>query len=311
MKIVNKFLEILVAGFGIYLALIPHWLFYWHIVGLASLIYCFDRRRYADAYCNLKFIYGDNMTEEAKRNIIKRCYQNFVFVILESVRLPYLNKKHYLSRFEFKNKENLFSLLHEGRSVVLVSAHYGYWEALGTAIPLQMQKENIVYEMSSLGRLTEIDFVDKMLRRRREIFNVRLINKKGAFRELLKMYAHTKVGTGILIDQNIDKDEGIEMEFLGKRATQTTITSIISRRFGCALVPILIDFNKDYSKFVLDISKPIYCEKTSDMQKDIYECTQKQIHVIEQKIKENPSSWLWFHKRWKTFYKEIYNSLSS
>ncbi len=308
MKVVYKFLELLIAGFGIYLAIIPHRLFYWHIVGLSSLIYYFDKRRYANAYCNLNFIYGNNMNEELKKSIIRRCYQNFVFVILESVRLPYLNKKRYLNRFVFNNKENLFSLLHEGKSVVLVSAHYGYWEALGTAIPLQMQKENIFYQMSSLGRLTEVAFIDKMLRRRREIFNVKLINKKGAFRELLKMYTHAKVGTGILIDQNIDKDEGIEIEFLNKKATQTTITSIISRRFGCALVPILIDFNEDYSKFVLDISEAIYCEKTSDMQKDIYDCTQKQVQIIEQKIKEKPSSWLWFHKRWKTFYKEIYNS---
>lgn len=305
MRIIYWFLERLVALFGMYLAAIPHRLFYVHILFFSTLVRWIDKRRHLDAKNNLKFIYGECDSDIAKE-LIRRCYENFVFVVLESIRLPYLNKERYLKRFEFKGKENLFSLLRQGKNVVLVSAHYGYWEALGTAIPLQLQKEGIDYEMASLGRLTEVEFVDRMLRKRREIFNVRLINKKGAFRELLKLYTHSKVGTGILIDQNISKEEGIEMDFLGKRAMQTTITSILSRRFDCALVPILIDFNRDYSQFTIHITSPIYCEKTSDMKEDIRICTQKQVRVIEEKIQENPSSWLWFHKRWKSFYGEIY-----
>ncbi|WP_104697517.1 MULTISPECIES: lipid A biosynthesis lauroyl acyltransferase [unclassified Helicobacter] len=311
MKILFGFFEFLIDVVGFILAKIPHCLFYGVIKALASLLRFLDKKRYKNARANLDFVFGDTYTTEQKKQIIKRCYENFVFVILESIRLPFLNKDAYLKRFDFQGKDNLFSLLKENKKVVLVSAHYGYWESLGTAIPLQMQKElqNYKnYDMFSLGRLTNFDFINQMIIKRREIFNVRLIDKKGAFRKLLKIYsASNAVGTGILIDQNMSKDEGIEIDFLAKKATQTPITSILSRRFDVYLVPILIDFNKDYSKYTMHIYPSIQTPQTSNMQQDILEATIAQVKIIENAIKTNPSNWFWFHKRFKSFYPEIYS----
>lgn len=309
MKLLYLFLEGFIVMIGIFLAKIPHGLFFRIIKAVAFLLRRFDKRRYFNAKANLDFVFGDSYTTEQKNKIIERCYQNFVFVILESIRVPYLNKKKYLSRFEFHGKENLFELLRENKSVVLVSAHYGYWESLGTAIPLQMQQElenHKNYKMFSLGRLTNFDFINKMIIKRRETFGVRLIDKKGAFKQLLKIYSTDIVGTGILVDQNISLSEGVEISFFDKKATQTSITAILSRRFDAYLVPILIDFNEDYSKYTLCIYPAIKTPHTSDMQQDILQTTQLQAKIIEDKIRENPSSWFWFHKRWKTFYPELY-----
>lgn len=307
MSIFKWFFRGFIFLLGFYLASIPHRVFYWHIRFFGAFFRYVDRRRFANAMENLDFIFKDSMDISKKKEIIKRGYCNFAFLILESIRLPFLDKEKYLSRFSFIGEENLFSLLREGRNVVLVSAHFGYWEALGTAIPLRLKKEGLFYKMYSLGRLTGIEMIDSILRNRREIFNVTLIDKKGAFKKLLRIYTQSKVGTGILIDQNVDPNEGIEMDFLGKRATQTSITSIISRRFQCALIPVLIDFNEEYSRFILHIHDGIYCDKSEDLHEDIRRCTQKQIEIIERHIRSNPSSWLWFHKRWKSFFPNLYS----
>ena len=306
-------LNIIATLLGFFLAKIPHFGFLLCVKGLSFLFFALDRRRYKDAMANLNFVFGESYSHAQKHAIIKRCYQNLAFIILESVRLPYLDREKYLARFDFEGKEFLFDLLSEEKKVVLVSAHYGYWEALGTAIPLQMQKElpnHANYEMFSLGRLTDFASVNEMIIKRRETFGVKLIDKKGAFKQLLKIYTRNAVGTGILIDQNISLSEGVEIEFFGKRATQTTITSVLSRRFDAYLVPILIDFNADYTRFKICISAPIKAQQTSDMQRDILEATCLQAQIIEDKIKENPASWFWFHKRWKSFYPEIYAKIS-
>ncbi len=309
MLIMRQFAKGLIAILGFVLAKMPHFLFYWLVCFFAWIAYIFDKRRYQNALANLNFVFKETYTQEQKHAIIKRCYQNFMFVILESIRLPYLNQEKYLKRFQFKGKEFLFDLLEQNKKVVLVSAHYGYWESLGTAIPLQMQKEldNYAnYHMYSLGRLTGFDFVNEMIINRREIFGVKLINKNGAFKQLFRIYAHEILGTGILVDQNISIHEGIEIEFFGKRATQTTIASVISRRFDAYLVPILIDFNQDYSKYTIHIYEAFKTAHSANTQEDILQATKMQAKIIEEKIKENPSSWFWFHKRWKTFYPEIY-----
>ncbi|MCE3037341.1 lipid A biosynthesis lauroyl acyltransferase [Helicobacter sp. faydin-H20] len=315
MKIIYFFLNGWIVFLGFIFAKMPHFLFYFFVCFFAFLMRLVDKRRFYDAMANLDFVYGDHYSKEEKIAIIRQCYKNFVFVLLESMRLPYISQKKYFDRFEFENENNLLDFLQEKKSVVLVSAHYGYWESLGSAMPLRVQKVVQNYEeysFFSLGRLTDFDFINQLIIKRREIFGVKLIDKKGAFKKLIKIYSSKDmiVGTGILVDQNISKTEGVEVQFFGKRATHTTIASLLSRRFDIFIVPILIDFNKDYSKYIVRVLEPFKAMHTQDMQKDILECTQRQADVIEKMIKKNPSSWFWFHKRWKSFYPEIYQKKS-
>ena len=313
-NILYKIFEIPIIVFGFYLAKIPHCLFYSHIKSLAWLLRKCDKRRYKDALANLDFAFENTLSTKEKQQIIKRCYRNFVFVILESIRLPYLNPHTYYQRFCIQNKDLLFDILKKDTSLIMLSAHYGYWEALGTIFPMEINKDfgNFRdYGIYSLGRLTGIDFIDQMIIKRREIFNVGLINKTGAFKKLLKLYASKPTAVGILVDQNISQSEGIEIDFFSKRATHTTIASILSRRFDIPIVPVLIDFNENYSSFSVQISEPFKTPNTQDMQRDIQESTQKQALILENAIRKNPSSWFWFHKRWKTFYPEIYAKKSN
>ena len=42
------------------------------------------------------------------------------------------------------------------------------------------------------------------------------------------------------------------------------------------------------------------------MSQDILEATQAQAHITQRVIESSPSSWFWFHKRFKVFYPDIY-----
>jgi len=47
-------------------------------------------------------------------------------------------------------------------------------------------------------------------------------------------------------------------------------------------------------------------EKTDNIEKDILTHTQKQAKITEDVIKKYPQQWLWIHRRWKKYYKNIY-----
>ncbi len=303
-KIFKGVIKTIANCMGYCLAKMPHWLFLGHIKSLALIMRICDRRRFKDAKANLDFVYGTQMSEEQKHTIIKICYENFAFVLLETIRVAFIPLEKHTQRFNFVDEHYLLDTLQKDKGAVAISAHYGYWEAIANVLVPRYPWCN----MASLGRLTSFNPINEMIIERRELQNAKFIDKKGAFKHLLKLYSGENPLAGILVDQNISEDEGIWVDFFGKRATHTTIASVLSRRFGVGIVPIMISIGQDYKNFEVRYYPPIYCKKSEDSTADILQATQAQANVIEAAIRAKPQDWFWFHKRWKSAYKEIYNS---
>lgn len=303
-KILGKIFVWGFCAFAYFLRLLPHKVFLLFVDGLSGILRLVDKRRYKDAMSNLDFVYGQSKSLEEKKAIIKRCYRNFSFVLLESARALYMPKEKLLSRFEYENLEALINIVAEKKSAVLISAHFGYWEAIANSIPHFAPN----YGKYSLGRLTQFQAVNELIIQSRENYGVKLIDKKGAFKQLLKLYMKPQQIAGIIIDQNMSESEAVWVKFFGKDVTHTPVASILSRRFNMPILPVFIDFNEDYTRFVVKFIDPFYCANTHNMEEDILEATQKQATLTQEMIEQHPSSWLWFHKRFKARHPEIYSS---
>lgn len=298
-----KFFKCFVDILGFCLAKMPHWLFMCCVSMLAWIMSKIDRRRHRDARANLDLVYGEDMDNAQKEAIIKRCYKNFAFVLLESIRVPFIPMEEHSARFDFVDEKYILESLARDGSAVLVSAHFGYWEAMASVLPPRYHWCN----MASLGRLTAFKAINEMIIARRELQHVKFIDKKGAFKHLLKLYSGKNALAGILIDQNMSESEGIWVEFFGKKVTHTTIASVLSRRFGVGVVVVMIGISEDYRRFEVRFYEPIYCEKSEDSVDDIFRATQAQARTIETAIAHKPQDWFWFHRRFKSAYGEIYN----
>lgn len=301
-SIVGKLIVWSFCALGWFLAHIPHRFFLGFVYALSALMRLLDRRRGKDAMANLNFVYP-TMSLEEKKAIIKRCYQNFSFVLLESARALYMPKEAHLARFHFENLHYLQDIVAQEEGFVLLSAHFGYWEAMANALPQFAQG----YGMYSLGRLTQFDAVNEMIIQSRENYGVKLINKKGSLKQLLKIYTQPKQAVGILVDQNMSESEAVWVEFFGKEVTHSPVASILSRRYNIPILPVYIDFNEDYTQFFVKFCAPFKTPNTHDMDKDLLEATQIQASLTQEAIQSSPSSWFWFHKRFKAKYPEIYS----
>ncbi|CRF45406.1 lipid A biosynthesis lauroyl acyltransferase [Helicobacter heilmannii] len=297
----GKVLEWALNGLGFVLACMPHSWFVDCVRALGFVFYKLDKRRYYDAKANLDFVFPE-MEHARKEAIIKRAYQNFAFIILESVRVEFLPKDIYDARFTLIDQENVLKSLAKNGQAVVMGMHFGYWEAVGTSLAQHYAQ----YDRGSLGRLTKFESINRLIVKHREAFGVHFINKVGAFKELLKVYNGGKGLVGILVDQNISPKEGVEVDFFGHKATHTTIGSILARRFNIDIVAVIIDFNEDYSHYFVTYYPPIQAPNTEDSQADIQEATQAQATLSEQIIRAHPESWFWFHRRFKSTHPEIY-----
>ena len=265
---------------------------------LANIIYLFDFSHRKIAKINLDFAFKDELSEKRKQEIIKKCYKNIVYNLADFVKNQGISKEDLSKKIIFENREILDEAIKKKEKIILITAHYGNWELIPLAIGA------FFGSMTIIGRPLESKKMDEILRKNREQFNIELLNKKGAMKGMIDALKKGRI-LGLLVDQNTAENEGILINFFGKKARHTPSASLLARRFNAKIIPVFISTD-DYKKYKITFYEPIKCPKTKDSEEDIKKCTQAQADITEKVIREKPHEWFWFHKRWKNQYEYIY-----
>ena len=305
MKIlINPLIYVLVICIGFFLSLLNDRLFYLSIRGLSFIAKKLDKRRKRYVKANLDFIFENTLSKDEKLKILDRCYDNFIFVILNSLRLQFMNKDKYIAKFSSSNEELISQYLHENKKIIFVAAHYGDWEALARYVPYKYRNLNL----HGIGRLTQFSSINKLMKNSREHFGAKFLDKKGAGRKLSKILHHENNVLALVIDQHISEDEGIWVRMFDKDVTHTAIASILSRKYNAPIIFIYITPNEFYSHYKIHFELISEAIKGDNVKQDIHNMTQLQASYTQKIISQNPSEWFWFHKRFKGKYKFIYES---
>jgi len=266
---------------------------------LSFLAYLIDKRHKKIAKVNLDFAFGDELSEERKKEIIKRCYKNLVYNLADFVKNQGISKEKLKEKVKIENENYLRDALKEGKKVILITAHYGNWElaALTTGA--------LFGPLTIVGRKLDSPTMNRILRKNREQFDIEALDKRGAMKGLIRALKEGRM-VGLLVDQNTAEDEGILVDFFGKKARHTPSAALLARKFDALIVPLFVKTD-DFKNFTLTFHPPIKTPKTKDQKNDIFVSTQKQAEVTEKAIREKPEEWFWFHRRWKNRYEHIYS----
>ena len=143
-----------------------------------------------------------------------------------------------------------------------------------------------------------------LLEGRSRFGNVNL-EKTAVVKPLIKLIKAGKA-SGILIDTNINKKDGIIVNFMGKKIRQTYTPAYLARKFNAAIVPVTMRTD-DEDNYTLVIYDEIPVIKTDNAEEDILRATQLQADWLGELIKREPKFWFWLHRRFKNDYPEIYN----
>ena len=265
---------------------------------LARGLYAIDRKHRHIAKVNLDLAYEETLSEEKKIDIIKETYLNLLFMLVDFVRNQGISKEKLLQKVTFHNTSVIKEALQKEQKIILVTAHYGNWELL----PLSLAAE--YGPLTGVGRKLDSSVMDNILKKNREQFNIEMIEKKGAMREMIDALKHNRM-LGLLVDQNTSENEGILVDFFGKPVRHTPAASILARRFDAVILPAFISsvFSKEYEITFYD---PIYTQKTENKEQDIRDSVQKQAKITEEIIRQKPEEWFWLHKRWKNQFEGRY-----
>jgi KDO2-lipid IV(A) lauroyltransferase len=265
---------------------------------IAWLIYVFDKKHRKIIKINLDFAYNNEMNDKEKTRIVKKCYKNLVYFLADFVKNQGITKDELSKKVTFKNKEVMENALKENKKIILITAHYGNWELIALCIGAFFDK------VTGVGRALESKTLNNILKKNREQFDIKMLDKQGAMKGMIKALKRGRI-LGLLVDQNTAENEGVLVNFFAKKTRQTHSVALLARKMNAVILPIFITTD-DYKNYLITFYDIITPQKSDDIDKDIQKLTQAQADAIEKAIRKKPDEWFWFHKRWKNQYEELY-----
>jgi len=256
------------------------------------LVYLLDKKHREVCLKNLSIAFGDSLPKKRKEEIVKNTFRNFGAFLFELLRLPRMSKDDLLKIAEVKGISHLKRAYAKKKGVLLFTAHLGNWELMG------IHHGALGLPLNVVARPLDNPLLDQMLIERRKLTGNRVITKKNALGGIVRALKRGE-GVALLIDQNVQRKEGVFVDFFGKKACTTPALAAIALRTGAAIIPAFA-IPTDGDKYLFIYEKELSYKKSRDYQKDILDITHRATKIIERYIRLYPDCWLWMHRRWKT-----------
>lgn len=178
-----------------------------------------------------------------------------------------------------------------GKAVLMLSGHFANWETMGIAASRFGLDGAIVY------RPPNNPYVDRYIARARA--------KKGYADQISKhhgarrIFSLLRTGKAILLLADQKTNEGVAAPFFGRDAMTTPVPAMLALKLNA---PVVFASNKRLggARFRVTMHPPLEFSPSGDVQADIKAMTAAINLRIEQMVREEPSQWLWIHRRWPT-----------
>ena len=265
-----------------------------HALGRAGgkLAYLFDRghRELCDA--NL-FIAFPEKTVSERRAILKGCYRHLGLCAVDFCRLARMQKTDLLGQMIVPDPGALeiAPAVHaEGRGVICIAAHIGFWELLGASSKV------LGFDLVSVSRKIPSPRLEALVRNIRERFGNQMIEQEGALRAIMRNLRENR-GAGILVDLHAGR-ESPWIPFFGKEASTYDSAARLHLRTGAPLV-FGVTVRRPDGRYRLRIKRidPGPLDGSEDLKvRRILTVINFELEAV---IREYPEQWVWMHKRWR------------
>lgn len=258
---------------------------------LGRLFYYLDRRHREIALSNLEAALGREKTEKERKRIALGSFENLGRSVAEICRFQRAEKSELQKRMEVEGWDHYRAALDQGKGVICLTAHFGNWELAPACLSFHHSQMYIV------ARALDNPYLNRMLNAWRERNGNRILNKKTAADEIVRLLRKGET-VGFLLDQNTARKEAVFVDYFGAPAATHKGLAVLALRTGAPVLPAFIIRREEGHRLVIE--KPLEPVRTGRLQDDVYETTALFTQKIESYVRRYPDQWLWVHRRWKT-----------
>ena len=233
---------------------------------------------------------GAVIIDSTPETVIKQNFRNMGKSFVEIVKIYYGFGEKIFERVEIRGIDNYRKAQSKGKGVIGISGHCGNWELNALASSMHLTRMNVV------ARPLNNSYLNKLIEKTRKKYGNSVIYKKGALKNILSALKRNEAVV-ILMDQSVISAEGVVADFLGKKDHIMKTPAIIARKTGSPVLPVFI--RRVGRGHLIEIGDEIELDKSEDYEQAVYNDTIRFSGHIENYIKNNPSEWLWIHRRWK------------
>ena len=231
--------------------------------------------------------------EEEINELCRRYYRHLAEMIIGTLSLAGMSDKRRANTTEFHLPENFHEQI-EGRNMVIMTSHYGFWE-IALNIYLATPNHHLVVAYRPLTN----PVMDKLLHRLRNNPSTDVVPSK----QLMRHYIANRNGingknlvVGLISDQNCPPTKGCCWHsFLNHDSLFFDGGEQLAMKFG---LPV---FYMELERIEAGRYRHIYTQ-IYDGKEEVapHEITERYVRCLEQTIERKPEYWMWSHRRWKS-----------
>jgi KDO2-lipid IV(A) lauroyltransferase len=251
----------------------------------------FAKLRREVALANLAIAFPEQNLE-ARVAIYERMMAHFGTVLAEFARFTRPGEDRY-GRVTVENLESAWAGLEAGRGVILLTGHFGNWEAFAA----QLAREGL--PVTVLGGRQRNPLVEELINRYRARVGLEPLVVGKSLRPIV-----TALRGGACVASLVDQDGGpggLFMPFFGRVASvQPGLFRLAARRS----IPIVTGFSvREGSAWRARFAEPDWPEPVKGPEAAEAEARRlaaRYLAALETHIRDRPDHWFWVHRRWKT-----------
>jgi KDO2-lipid IV(A) lauroyltransferase len=225
-----------------------------------------------------------------QRLIVRGAFEHFGRLLFELLKFGTLPPDRMLARVEFEGEEHVRLAYAQGKGVLFVTGHFGFWELQAMVHALRLQP------MTVLARALDNRALNDLLERMRTRTGNRVVYKQGTIRRVMRLLRGGE-SVGILIDQHVQSRDAIYVDFFDRPAATTSVVAALALRTGAPVIPLFaLPIGAGRYRLIYEHAVEPPPEDTPNR---VHEFTQRCTDVLEMYVRRHPELWLWMHRRWR------------
>jgi KDO2-lipid IV(A) lauroyltransferase len=236
---------------------------------------------------NLRLAFPEK-TESERIELGKKAWESVGRTAGELPHLPAIDP-YSGDRVEVIGAEHLDAVENDEQGAVFISGHFANWEVMAAVICNRPVDCLVTY------RALNNPHIDRRLNKVRHDYGIGVLTPKGlGTREVMRALGKNR-SVALLNDQKFN--QGLPIEFFGHTAMTAPGPSRLALKYGVPIVPVSTR-RTGPARFQVKIHKPFTPKNTGDTAADVEACVEQITDFIEQEVRENPTQWIWQHRRW-------------
>lgn len=272
-----------------FISILPFKVLYFISDGIYLLIYYIVGYRKKVVFENIRIVFP-NKTKAEITTIAKAFYHHFTDILMEMLKSFSITEKEINEHYKYSNIEVLNELYKDGKSAILIGAHYANWEWILNLCSFTPYKPVATY--------TKINnpYFEKAMLKSRGKFGVLLRQTSQTISEIeYNQKNNIQALYGLLSDQSPRlKRTFYWNDFFGVKVPIHTGSEMLAKKYD---MNVVFMNTKKVKRGYYETSFTLLTNNAKKY-KD-YDLTDEFLEMVEKQVRNQPEYYFWTHKRFK------------